>query len=175
MTQTSMLVHSDLPVSLLCQAAAEGPGLADDWTAQNVLTLVISVVAALLSMLALGWQIYSWRRSGPRVSVTAQHAITLDESGTELVSVTATNAGRLQTVIHEFGFEMPDRRKFVELQSFVPIALPADLPPGGSVSFYFIREKLSRSAEDEGVHPTQLRSFARGGHGVTYGNRLRFL
>lgn len=175
MTQTSMLVNSDLLVGLLCQAAAEGPGLADGWTSQNVLTLVISVVAAFLSMLALGWQIYSWLHSGPRVKVTAQHGFALGGSDLEFVSITATNSGRLQTVIHEFGFEVPGRRRFVEFQSFVPIKLPADLPPGGSVSFYFERQRLRRSAEDEGVHPTQLRSFARGGHGVTYGNRLRFL
>jgi hypothetical protein len=50
---------------------------------------------------SIAWQIYTWRRNGPHVTVKAAHAITAGPIGDhDLIVITAANDGRAGTMVH---------------------------------------------------------------------------
>jgi hypothetical protein len=85
------------------------------WTWPVILSLCTSVFALFVAFAALVWQIISWRRSGPRVTVRAVSAGTSE--GTCIV-IEAKNSGRLATEIGGCGFDLPGGRHIVNPVSF---------------------------------------------------------
>lgn len=134
------------------------------WTWPIVLTLCISVLALCVAGGSLWWQIRSWRRSGPRVTVAARSAAT-PEGG--CIVIEATNSGRMATEIGNCGFDLPNGRHIQNPMSFfgVPHALPAQLAVGGKVSFYYSPEGLQVPLVGEGLTGEDVRPYAETGHG----------
>lgn len=60
------------------------------------MTLAVALTGLLLSLVSLGWQIWSWYSSGPRVRVSTSNAYPVfgHQIGDHYVVVTATNRGR---------------------------------------------------------------------------------
>jgi hypothetical protein len=67
------------------------------WTGPVILTLVIAGFALALSVISLGWQVHSWRLSGPRVTVKRTQGIGGTARGVWFTGVQAVNSGRLGT------------------------------------------------------------------------------
>jgi hypothetical protein len=64
---------------------------------------------------SLTWQVISWRRSGPRVTVKTTWGIITGtpRHGAWFVGIDAKNSGRLGTQVHQFGFKLPNGRTIV--------------------------------------------------------------
>lgn len=133
-----------------------------------VLTLCISVLALLVAGGSLCWQITSWRRSGPRVSVRALSAAT-PQGG--CIVIEATNSGRLSTEVTSCGFDLPGGRHIQNPISFfgAPHPLPANLAAGGSVSFHYHPEGLRQPLVGEKVSGEGVRPYVVTGHGRVQG------
>jgi hypothetical protein len=102
------------------------------WTGPVVLSLIISTCALMGAAISIAWQIYTWRRNGPRVTVKAGHAVTAGPIGNHhLIAITAANKGRASRIVHQFGFKLPDDQIFVQWTSELPLELPAELKAGG--------------------------------------------
>jgi hypothetical protein len=56
-----------------------------------VAALIISIIALVLSGVSLGWQVWSWRRSGAVVAVTALHSFPVYDSTMASVTPTSTS------------------------------------------------------------------------------------
>lgn len=147
------------------------------WTGPVVLSLIISTCALMGAAISIGWQIYTWRHNGPRVTVKAQHGVTWGPMGRhDLISITATNGGRADTMVHQFGFKLPNGQIFVEFESYLkPVELPAELGAGGEVSYFFSRERLQRAAAENNLEPQDLQPFVRSGHGEVVGSSLAWV
>lgn len=145
------------------------------WTGPVIAALVLSVLALLVSISSILWQIYSWRRTGPRVTVRAQHAFLAPYAGdlVPMVSITATNKGRSSTQVQGFGFRVKGKSDLVSPASYLaPLDLPADLSVGGEVTYYYYDPAaLVRESREKGLG--RLRPFVRTGHGRTYGKPLK--
>jgi len=130
-----------------------------------VLSLVLSSLAFLVALGSLVWQITSWRRSGPRLSVRARSAFAAVGGG--LIVIEAKNAGRLATEIQTCGFDLPGGRQIVCLYDFFgqPFGLPAQLPAGGTVDFNYNPRDVLIPFIDEGIVGDGVRAFVQTGHG----------
>jgi hypothetical protein len=80
--------------------------------------LVLSIVGVVLAVASLGWQAWTWRRSGPRVVVTTANAFPVysGRTGEWHIAVKATNTGRSPITIDGWGFELPDKSDIVLTQ-----------------------------------------------------------
>lgn len=134
------------------------------WTWPVVLSTALSGLALLVSFAALGWQVVSWRRSGPRVSVVAHTAVT--GTGGRLIVIEARNSGRLATEIQGCGFDLTNGRHIVCPYDFLgrPLPLPAPLPPGGTVDFHFNPSDVLQPLTGEGLSGEGTRAYVRTGH-----------
>jgi len=76
-----------------------------------VASFVIAIVGLLLGLASLAWQVVSWVREGPRVTVWTQGVrLTTFGAGTSgpLVAVRARNVGRGDVQVNSWGLEHPD-------------------------------------------------------------------
>jgi hypothetical protein len=152
------------------------------WSGPVVVSTALSALALPVALTSLGWQVLSWRRSGPRVSVTARAAVT--GGGDGLVALEATNSGRLATVVQNCGFDLRSGRHIVCPFDFLgaKLQLPADLPPGGAVEFLFKASDIWTPLHAEGDAAGEgVRAYVSTGHGrvrgkaFNLGNMLRML
>lgn len=116
------------------------------WTGPVILTLIISVLAFVMSGVSLGWQIHSWRRSGAQVVVVTINGIGGDPRWPiEFVGIKATNEGRLGTEVSGCGFLLTNGQTIQAIEDAfgMPIQLPRPLPPGAQVSVHYSLDGLA--------------------------------
>lgn len=77
-------------------------------TTNELLTLGIATYAAIISTFVLGWDVYKWLDSGPKVRMTATAGMKIVGNGdvgpNTYVGVTAYNLGDRATTITNLGF-----------------------------------------------------------------------
>ena len=96
------------------------------WSGPVILTLCLSVLALIVSVTALIWQVVSWRRSGPQVRVSSRVGVA---DTVPFVSIEITNAGRMATEVNQLGFQLSaldDRQHIVMFRDALGmlVALP---------------------------------------------------
>jgi hypothetical protein len=126
-------------------------------------TAIVASFALVVSLFSLGWQVVSWRRTGPVIVVKSTNAFPAYGSsvGDHHISAEATNRGRAPATIEGWGFELPDGRSIVPNGEQLPgvASLPHRLDPFTSASWYILAADIRRVAEEQGVHPSLLRPF----------------
>lgn len=147
------------------------------WTGPAILTLCLSVLALLVSVTALGWQVISWRRSGARLHVATKWG---NAGGRWFISIEARNTGRLATEIGQVGFQLSSaekRRQVVDFEDVLgmPIQLPRTLAPGGTTSVMYAADRLLATLHKEGLTGRGSRPYVDTGAGRTLGRRKRDL
>jgi len=166
-------------VGQLVLAAAEES--TSDWSGPVILTLCISVLALLVSITAIAWQVISWRRSGARLRVvTKQGIVGSPPDGRWFISVDISNTGRLATEISRVGFQLSradERQQIVDFQDVLgmPITLPRSLAPGASTSVMYDPARLLDTLRGHGLTGKWARPYADTGHGRTLGRRRKDL
>ena len=147
------------------------------WTWPVILTLCISVLALLMAGGSLTWQVISWRRSGPRVTVKTTWGIITGtpRHGAWFVGIDAKNSGRLGTQVHQFGFKLPNGRTIVGWEDFVvgqTVYYPVDLGPGGSASLTYNLEGLRQALTSERLSGKGVQPYVQTGHGTVMGRKI---
>jgi hypothetical protein len=144
------------------------------WTGPVILTLVIAGFALALSVISLGWQVHSWRHSGPRVTVKRTRGIGGTARGVWFTGVQAVNSGRLGTQIQQFGFQLPNGQIITALYEFIgqPIQLPMDLPAGGTASVMYNARNIREALAGQPRFGEEVRPFVVTGHGRFEGEKI---
>jgi hypothetical protein len=137
-----------------------------------ILTLCISALALVVSLTALGWQVASWRRSGPRVQVTSKSGFAGSEP---FVSLDVTNSGRLATEISRIGFKLSKLDDLQHVAMFRdvlgdPVLRPLPLAPGATLSKLFGARDLLDILGNHEFAGTDARPSAVTGHGRVDGD-----
>ncbi|RIS78132.1 hypothetical protein [Mycobacteroides abscessus] len=151
------------------------------WTGPVILTLCLSVLALLVSVTALVWQVISWRRSGARLHVATKWGIAGSPPGGRwFISIEARNTGRLATEINQVGFQMSkaeERRQILDFEDVLgmPIQLPRTLAAGGTTSVMYAADRLLATLHNEGLTAKDARPFVDTGAGRTLGRRKQDL
>lgn len=120
---------------------------------------VIALCALVLSILSLGWQAWSWSRSGPVVRVEVSNGVTDAETGEpeHYVIVEAVNRGRAATTITGWGFAVPggaNIHKTTRLR--ISDELPFRLEPHSKARFAIEGDGLREQHATRGIPYTKM-------------------
>lgn len=142
------------------------------WTGPVILTLCIAGLAFVMSGVALGWQIRSWRHSGPQVKVVRIQGIGATPEGIWFIGVGARNSGRLGTEVQQFGFKLTNGQIITALSDWLglPIQLPMPLGPGGEVGVMYSVRGIHDALR--GLPGERVRPFVKTGHGTFEGKEI---
>jgi hypothetical protein len=130
------------------------------WTWPVILTLCISLLALAVAGASLTWQIISWRRTVPRVSVKTVSGIG-GRPGVWFIGVEATNSGRLGIEIEQFGFQLPNGRHIQAIHDFLgqPVELPMPLAPRSTATMRYAAQHIWEIFRQEGVSGENVRPY----------------
>ena len=124
-------------------------------TTLDLITLVIAILGLVASVVALVWQVLSWRMSGSRVKVEGRHAVIVpDDEGIHVLAVNAHNIGRIQVSVTGWGFSYPNKTH-IPGHAYQPMAwinpkVPHTLEPGHSASWHLPIDVVKKAALDQG-------------------------
>jgi hypothetical protein len=135
---------------------------------------ILSITAIILGGASLGWQVLTWRQSGPVVVVTATQAFPTyghgasSSIGDPHVDVSAQNKGRSPVTVKNWGLKLADGRNMAILEPASWSAkLPYRLEPGDSASWYADTESVKRSCAANGIRYQDLIAYVSLGDGRT--------
>jgi hypothetical protein len=132
-------------------------------------TLIISIIALVMSTAALAWSAWSWVHSGPVVRVDPHIPLPNDEfpPGDLPVEVRATNRGRGPVTIEDWGYKANNGREARMIEGIPPsVKVPFRLEPGDEASWYLPRHQAINLCHDllESAHQ-KVRAFVVLGSG----------
>lgn len=133
------------------------------------MTLVIALIGLALSLISLGWQIWSWLHNGPWVQVTSQHAYAAEIGGAvgpHLIAVRAINKGRAATTVTGFGLRSPSGGTIVSPnQPMQTHSLPHRLEPHSDATFYMLGSSVKETLQEQKIRPSDVRPYVTLGSG----------
>ena len=137
-----------------------------------MLATVLAIIAILLSLASLAWQVVSWRRSGAVVSVTATQTLPLygnrNQPGDWHVDVTARNSGRSPITVNSWGLRMPNGQTMVMPGNLSwSASLPHRPEPGANASWFIATEDVKRTCAEHGVRYQDLVAYVKLADGRT--------
>lgn len=132
--------------------------------------MILSSLALVLSLASLGWQAWTWLRSGPVLRVEVSNIIT-DAGSTSAygagtpehyVQVTVVNRGRAAATINTWGIETPGGKNLFVTQP-LPFSdrLPARVEPHSSLSMHILGDELRRQAAEHRIPFHAMRAWVR--------------
>jgi hypothetical protein len=127
-------------------------------------TLTVAVLALVLSVISVGWQVWTWRGSGPRVKVTANQAVILPVGSDPYVSVTAANTGRSATTVAMWGFDGPndeDGQMLFPYPTPWSTPLPHRLDAHSNGTWYVQTAEVRQGCAEHGWDYRQIRGWVR--------------
>lgn len=107
-----------------------------------VAALVVALVGVVIASASLAWQVYSWRRTGPALKVSASNALVASgpRTGVNLIQVKAVNRGRSSLQVTGWGFQLPDGSAWFGARQYrFSSPLPTTLD-GGHEAAFFVEE-----------------------------------
>ncbi|MGW6009696.1 hypothetical protein [Streptomyces sp. NPDC055210] len=142
-------------------------------------TLLVSLAALAISIIALIWQFITWLRNGPVIHVMTHYAIPVvdgEMSNSQYLSVSATNRGRAPATITSWGLLLPGGRTTVSASAPLPGVepLPFRLDPYAESSWYIAADAVDQMCREGGFTARALRPYVIvAGQGRRVGKRLR--
>lgn len=132
--------------------------------------VILSVLALVLSLASLGWQAWTWLRSGPVLLVEVSNIIT-DAGSTSAygagtpehyVQVTVVNRGRAAATINTWGIETPGGKNIFVVQP-LPFSdrLPARVEPHSSLSVHILADAIRQHAAEHRIPLKAMRAWVR--------------
>lgn len=125
---------------------------------------ILGAIGAASGVPALGWQMYTWHASGPKIQVESAHVYSTGGSqlGAHHFSVTAVNRGRAKTTITGWGLRLPDHSNLVVMQQLrFSTQLPFEVSPNSSASFYVEGKEVVDLCGQRQVKVADLRPWVR--------------
>lgn len=138
------------------------------------MALVLGVVGTGLSVVSLGWQVYSWRFSGAKLQVCFRWAY-LPPEMTELLAIEVTNRGRASTVLSGVTTRLPNGKQMLLLEDALhQVQFPYEIRPGEAISVRYQPKAIERTLQNVGLPgDTELTPVACCGHGDVRGKPIR--
>jgi hypothetical protein len=138
----------------------------------KVASLILGIVGTATGIGALTWQVITWKRSGPVVTVTANQAFPTygDQLGEPVTSVTARNSGRAPVTVSSWGLRFSDGQTMFIRQPFTGSSqLPYRLEAGASGSWLIETEAVVETCNAHGVNYADLTAYVAKDHRILPG------
>jgi len=136
----------------------------------EVAGLILGIIGTVTGVGALAWEVITWRRSGPVVTVKVIQALPTygDHVGDPLTSVTATNSGRAPVTVTSWGLQLPDGQTMFVQQPFPGSdTLPYRLEEGASGSWRVETIQVAETCRVQGIDYADLRGYVNLANGKT--------
>jgi hypothetical protein len=136
----------------------------------EVASLILGIIGTIAGVGALAWQVITWRRSGPVVTVEVNQGLpTYDDCvGNPITCVTATNSGRAPVTVTSWGLRLPNGQTMFVQQPFPGSdTLPYRLEQGASGTWSMETVQVAETSRAQGVDYEELRGFVKLGNGKT--------
>ena len=120
----------------------------------DIITLAVAILGVATGLASLTWQWYSFRRSGPDVSVQISWGLApaslIDDEGVFVLIVTANNAGRQPIQVTTWGIDLPGRMGSIQTlyPNFGSAPIPTVLEAGHSATWLMEMAKLEKKLQD---------------------------
>ena len=123
------------------------------------LTDLLAWVGAVSGLVALFWQIYTWRRPGHRVKVSRTNAIRVGHVEEWLLCVSARNIGTSSVTVTGWGVNIgrSEGSFYAQHSHVLSASLPHRLDPGAKADFYIDMRELVAYAKQREVPLRNLR------------------
>ncbi|MFI6026541.1 hypothetical protein [Amycolatopsis magusensis] len=135
------------------------------------MTLAISLVALLMSVLALSWQVWTWRRSIPRLEVSVAHGtpVFTGAVGRSHTIVEVANQGQADAAVTSFGFELPNGLTLEAPRTAAwSSSLPAHLGPNETAGWHVPTASILEICHERDVDHRELRAWVDSAKGRVY-------
>lgn len=130
----------------------------------NVVNLVLGIVGTVTGVGSLGWQVITWNRSGPVVTVDAVQGFPTygDHLGEQVTCVTASNSGRAPVTVTSWGLRFPDGQVMYVPHPFAGSdQLPYRLEDGASGTWSIETSQVAETCRKHGVDYADLTAFVK--------------
>jgi len=121
----------------------------------------LAALGAVTGVFALGWQVFTWRKSRPSLEVTSAHAYPTygDHVGDHHISVSATNTGGAATEITGWGLRTPSGSSIFDLHPLPFSDKPGRIEPEARLTFFMEGESIRRTCQQNGIAVSKLRPY----------------
>lgn len=135
----------------------------------------VSLIALVLSVISLSWQVFTWSRAGARLTVA--YGWSYPVGWREPVahrSIIVTNRGRASTMVSSVTSVLPDKHHLPLIaDAFERYELPYELRPGESITLHYPPKAIEQALVLQGIPlTTKIRPMASSGHGDVKGKWL---
>lgn len=125
-------------------------------------------IALVLSLISIGWNIYTWRHNGARLSVTTSHAVVMPAMGNiRCLAITVVNRGRMATIINNLAILYDDEdRKLIFAPHAYPLGMeiPKKIEAGEEVAYFLAIDAMAEVLKANNISPKGLRVLLSTGH-----------
>lgn len=135
---------------------------------------VLAVVGAVTGVIALIWQVATWRRGSHRVVVKTANSFPIGGlvETEHLVAITAHNVGAMAVDIVAYGITAANGGNLNDFRRSQPNGpLPHRLEPGASVDYYMNADAIREYREESGFPFSRMKPWVRLGTGKTVMSR----
>lgn len=138
---------------------------------------LLGLTGAILSIISLTWQVFSWCASGARLKVSCVSSYPLGSGipEIELLGIQVANSGRSSTVINNVAFKLPDSKVLQILDDEAGvISLPYEIRSGEVITVHCVPFQLKESMQRQGYsRETYIVPRVSSGHGYYTGKAIR--
>ena len=121
--------------------------------------LILGIIGAVTGVVALAWQVITWRHSGAVVAVTARQAYSPAYDG-PLVNVSARNSGRSPVTVNGWGLRLPDGGTMICTKPVLwSSPMPYRLEPGADGSWLLPTHEVAHFCAERGVRQQDMIAF----------------
>lgn len=121
----------------------------------------LGAIGAVTGVPALGWQMFTWKRSQPHLVVKAAHAWPTygDHVGDHHFSITVTNDGGAPTEVTGWGLRLPDGSSMVVPRPPNFSDQPGRIESHGHLTFYVEAVGVIERCKMSGIAVSSLRPY----------------
>jgi hypothetical protein len=135
----------------------------------------LAALGAVTGVLALGWQVFTWKRAQPHLVVKASNAFPTygDRLGSHHFAITVTNHGGAATEVTGWGLRLPDDSSMVVPNPPNFSDKPGRIESHGHLTFFVEAAGVIERCKMGGLAASDLRPFVISSTaGTLYGNHL---
>src|SRR5437867_4494533 len=118
-------------------------------------SVMISVIALVVSIASITWSAWTWLRTGPVIKVSTSNAFLAygSQLSARHLSVNVENRGRGAATVESYGFLVPHGGKIVGMGTplFTAPPLPHRLDSHSSVSWYMPFSDVDRICQERNI------------------------
>lgn len=137
-----------------------------------MLTAVVAWIGVVLAASSLGWQVWVFAHTGPRVVVRSNSGVL--QGGPDamvwFVAITVANIGRQATSVQAIGMQAPNGTVLIAAESYrKPVSLPFRLEPHSEFDYWMNPGDLVEMCAEKGWDPFALKPYAKTTSGFVTG------